>query len=70
MKPLCQNEHKIDDTQLFPSMLKKQTPLSLEEEYVSYDVEFCSQMYSLMRQFPTSLMKFTRRISYPKYLVK
>ena len=39
LKPLCQNEHKIDDTQSFPSMLKQQTPLSLDEEYESYDVE-------------------------------
>ena len=39
LKPLCQNEYKIDDTQSFPSVLKQQTPLSLDEEYVSYDVE-------------------------------
>ena len=39
LKPLCQNDYKIDDTQSFPSMLKQQTPLSLDEEYVSYDVE-------------------------------
>ena len=39
LKPLCQNEYKIVDTQSFPSMLSEQTPLSLDEEYVSYDVE-------------------------------
>ena len=39
LKSLCQNEYKIDNTQSFPSMLKQQTPLSLDEECVSYDVE-------------------------------
>ena len=39
LKPLCQNEYKICDTQSFPSMLKEQTSLSLDEQYVSYDVE-------------------------------
>ena len=39
LKPLCENEYKIDDTQSFPSMLKQQIPLSLGEQYVSYDVE-------------------------------
>ena len=39
LKPLCQNEYKINDTQSFPSMLKDQTPLNPNEEYVSYDVD-------------------------------
>ena len=39
LKPLCQNEYKTDDTQSFPPMLKQKTPLSLDEEYVPYDVE-------------------------------
>ena len=39
LKPLYRNEYKIDDTQSFPSMLKEQTPLSLDKEYGSYDVE-------------------------------
>ena len=39
LKPLYRNEYKIDDTQSFPSMLKKQTPLSLDKKYRSYDVE-------------------------------
>ena len=39
LKPLCQNEYKINDTQSFPSMLKDQEPLNPNEEYVSYDVE-------------------------------
>ena len=39
LKPLCQNEYKIGDAQSFPSMLKEQIPLSLDEEYVLYDVE-------------------------------
>ena len=39
LKPLCQNEYKINDTQSFPSMLKDQTPLNPNEEYVSHDVE-------------------------------
>ena len=39
LKPLCQNEYKINDTQSFPSMLKDQPPLNPNEEYVSYDIE-------------------------------
>ena len=39
LKPFHENEYKIDDTQPFLSILKQQTPLSLAEEYVSYDVE-------------------------------
>ena len=39
LKPLCRNEYKIDDTQSFPSMLKQQTPLSLDEEFVLHDIE-------------------------------
>ena len=39
LKSLCQNEYKIVDTQSRPSMLKQQTPLISDEEYVSYDVE-------------------------------
>ena len=34
LKPLCQNEYKIADTQSFLSMLREQTPLSLVEECV------------------------------------
>ena len=32
-------EHPIDDSQLFPSMLKEKTTYSLDEEYMPYDVE-------------------------------
>ena len=39
LKPICQNEYKMGDTQSFPSMLKEQTTLSFDVEYVSYDVE-------------------------------
>ena len=39
LKLFYENEYKIDDTQSFLSMLKQQTPHSLDEEYVSYDVE-------------------------------
>ena len=39
LKLLFQNEYKIDDTQSFPFVLKQQTPLSLDEKYVLYDVE-------------------------------
>ena len=39
LEPLCQNGHKINDTQSFPFMLKDQTPLNPNEEYVSYYVE-------------------------------
>ena len=37
LKPLCENEYKINDT--FASMIKNQTPLSSDEECVSYDVD-------------------------------
>ena len=40
LKPLCQNEYNINDTQSLPSMLKDQTPLNTNEEYVSYDLEY------------------------------
>ena len=39
LKPLCQNEYKINDTQSFPSMLKEKTRLSSNEEYASYNAE-------------------------------
>ena len=39
LKPLCQNEYKIIDTQSFASQIKEQAPLDEEEEYVSYDVD-------------------------------
>ena len=60
----------MGDTQSFPSMLKEQTPLTLDEEYVSYDIE------SLFTDIPADetvsyiIDKFTRRISYHKYVVK
>ena len=39
LKPLCQNKYKIANTQSFPSTLREQTHLSLDEEYISYYVE-------------------------------
>ena len=39
LKPLCEKEYKINDTQTFASMIKNQTPLSSDEEYVSYNVD-------------------------------
>ena len=39
IKPLCENEYKINDTQTFATMIKNQTPLSPDEEYASYDVD-------------------------------
>ena len=39
LKPLCENEYKINDTQTFASMIKNQAPLSSDKEYVSYDVD-------------------------------
>ena len=39
LRPLCQNEFTLDDTQWFSSMWKQQTPFSLDEEYVWYNVE-------------------------------
>ena len=38
LKTLCENEYNINDTQSFPSLLKDQTPLNPNEEYVLYDV--------------------------------
>ena len=40
LAPLCQNVYKLDDLQSFPSMMKEQAPLSLDEKYVSYDSKF------------------------------
>ena len=39
LKPLSENEYKINDTQTFASMIKNQTYLSPDEEYFSYDVD-------------------------------
>ena len=39
LKPLCENEYIISDTQTFASIIKNQTPLSSDEDYVSYDVD-------------------------------
>ena len=39
LKPLCQNEYSILDTQQFPDMLSNLPPLLDDEEDVSYDVE-------------------------------
>ena len=39
LKPLCENKYKINDTQTFASMIKNQTPLISDEEYVSCDVD-------------------------------
>ena len=39
LKPLCENKYKINDIQTFASMIKNQTLLSSDEEYVSYDVD-------------------------------
>ena len=39
LKPLCENEYKINDTQTFATMIKNQTPLSPDEQYVSYDAD-------------------------------
>ena len=39
LKPLCQNEYSIKDTQCFSEMLRDLTPLNNDEEYVSYNVE-------------------------------
>ena len=39
LKPLCQNEYSISDTEQFPYMLSNLPPLLYDEEDVSYDVE-------------------------------
>ena len=39
LKPLCQNEYSIKDTQCFPEMLRDLPPLKNNEEYISYDVD-------------------------------
>ena len=35
LRPLCQTEYKINDTQSIASQIKKQTPLDEDEEYVT-----------------------------------
>ena len=54
----------MNNTQTFPSMLKDQTPLSSNEEYVSYDVESLFTNIPVGETFTTSLMKIIIRISY------
>ena len=39
LKPLCQNEYKINDTQSFASQIKEEAPLDEKEEYVPHDVD-------------------------------
>ena len=39
LRPLYQNEYKINNTQSFPSMLKDQTPFNSNEQYVWHDIE-------------------------------
>ena len=39
LKPLCQNEYSIKDTQCFSEILRDLPPLNNDEEYVSYDVD-------------------------------
>ena len=39
LKPLCQNEYSISDTQQFPNMLSNLPPFLEDKEDVSYDVE-------------------------------
>ena len=51
-------------------MLKGQTPLNPNEEYVSYDVESVFTNILLMRQLTILLTKFIRKRSYHKYVVK
>ena len=39
LKPLCSNQYKIPDTQEFASLVKDQSSLHDDEEYVSYDID-------------------------------
>ena len=39
LKRLCSNQYKISNTQEFASVIKDQSPLNDDEEYVSYDVD-------------------------------
>ena len=39
LKPLCNNEHIIPNTQEFAKIIREQDPLKSNEQYVSYDVE-------------------------------
>ena len=39
IKPLCQNEYSIKDTQRLSQMLRDLPPLNSDEEYFSYDVD-------------------------------
>ena len=38
LRPLCKNKYTINDTLSFADMIKRLTPLTDDEEYVSYDV--------------------------------
>ena len=40
LKPLCQNEYKINVTQSFASHIKEQPPLNKDVEYVSYNADY------------------------------
>ena len=39
LKPLCQNEYSIKETQCFLEMLQDLPPLNSNEEYILYDVD-------------------------------
>ena len=39
IKPLCQNEYSIKDTQCLSQMLRDLPPLNSDEEYFSFDVD-------------------------------
>ena len=40
LKPLCNSEYTIKDTQSFTKLIKELLPLKEDEEDVSYDIEF------------------------------
>ena len=69
LRPLYQNEYKINNTQSFPSMLKDQTPFNSNEQYVWHDIESLFTCIPMNETISYILIKFARRISYHKYVV-
>ena len=61
LKPLTEeNPNIIRNTQDFPTLLKEQPPLDIDEEFDSYNVEYHYSLISqLKKQLTTSSIKFT-----------
>ena len=70
LKPLCQNEYKINDTQSFASQIKEQLPLDEDEECLSYDVDSLFTNISLQETNDYYLSNLDRKKNFPKSAVK